>query len=150
MLVEGPTDTRETTSQGSGGSPVNFLDTATCDAILEGLRDADGMMPDLASPDSPAPELEMDMTPHDRYTQTKVKRTAEKGINTFTDVTHTATQVVSRPHRWTSSTQTDPSVVPSQDQSTQDHLLPRRSHAFNQTARPARYHAITQTARPGS
>jgi len=150
MLVEGLTDTRETTSQGSGGSPVNFLDTATCDAILEGLRDADGMMPDFASPDSPAPELERDMTPRDRYTQMRAKRTAEKGMNTFTDVTHTATQVVSRPHRWTSATQTDPFVVRSQDQSTQDHLRPRRCHAFSQTARPARFNAITQTARPGS
>jgi len=147
MLVEGPTDT---TSQGSGGSPVNFLDTATCDAILEGLRDADGTMPDFTSPDSPAPELERDTTPTDRSTQTRVKRTAEKAMNTFTDVTHTATQVVSRPHLWTSATQTAPIVVPSQDAATQDHLRPSRRYAFTQTARPARYNAVTQTARPGS
>jgi len=69
---------------------------------------------------------------------------------TFIDVTHTATQVASRPHLWSSATQTEPTVTSTQNQATQDHLRPRRCHAFSQTARPAYYHAITQTARPGS
>jgi len=37
-------------SQGSGGSPVNFLDPATCEAILDGLRDTDGTCPTSVRP----------------------------------------------------------------------------------------------------
>jgi len=96
MLVEGPTDTRETMSQGSGGSPVHFLDTATCNAILEGLRDTDGHMPDFDSaPCTPPPALPLEVTHVDGHTQTGVAFTREKATSTFIDVTHTATQVVS-------------------------------------------------------
>jgi len=45
LSLEEPTD--DTMSQGSHGSPVNFLDPATCDAILEGLRDTVGSLPDF-------------------------------------------------------------------------------------------------------
>jgi len=63
MLVEGPTDTPETMSQGSGGSPVNFLDPATWEAILDGLRDTDGHMPDFDNaPGTPPPSLPLEMT----------------------------------------------------------------------------------------
>jgi len=49
LWPEGPTDHTqgETMSQGSGESPVNFLDPATCDAILEGLRDQERYIPDF-------------------------------------------------------------------------------------------------------
>jgi len=70
------------------------------------------------------------MTTRDGHTQTGVSYSREKATNTFIDVTDAATQVVSRPHRWTSATQTDSTIVPTQDQSTQDHLRPRRSYAF--------------------
>jgi len=57
MLVEGTLE--DTRSQGSGGSPINFLDPATCDAILEGLRDQEGCIPDFAvsPPGTPPPDL---------------------------------------------------------------------------------------------
>jgi len=56
--------------------------------------------------------------------------------------------VVSRPHRWTSSTQTVTIVVPTQDQTTQVLLRPRRAEAFTQTARPGRTDTWAQTNRP--
>jgi len=151
MLVEGLIDdARETRSQGSGGSPVDFLDPATCEAILNGLYDTDGRIPEFSEgpPGTPPQSLPLEVATHDGHTQTGVAYTREKATNTFIDVTHTATQVVSRPHHWTSSTQTDPIAVPQQDQSTQDHLRPRRSAAFTQTARLGTYHRGMQTDRP--
>jgi len=104
MLVEGPTDdARETLSQGSDGSPVNFFDPATCEAILHGLRDRDGRMPTFSPPGTPPPALDTEMSTRERHTQTTVTRTADKATHTFQDVTHTGTQVVSRPHMWTSA-----------------------------------------------
>jgi len=45
---------QETRSQGSGGLPVDFLDPATCDAVLDGLRDTEGRIPDFSvSPPAP-------------------------------------------------------------------------------------------------
>jgi len=137
-------------SQGSGGSPVNFLDPATCDAILDGLRDRDGRMPNfsVSPPGTPLPFLPAAMTTRDRHTQTRVAYTREKATSTFIDVTPTATQVASRPHLWSSSTHTTTIVVPQQDQATQDHLRPRRSQAFTLTARLGTYQRVTQTDRP--
>jgi len=63
-------------------------------------------------------------------------------------VTHTATQVASRPHVWSSATQTATIVVPSQDQATQAYLRPRRRDTFSQTARPGTYHRGAQTDKP--
>jgi len=52
------------------GSPVNFLDTETCDDILKDLRGADGTLPDFESdPGSPPPTLEAEVA-CDRGTQT--------------------------------------------------------------------------------
>jgi len=150
MLAEGPTgDARETMSQGSSGSPVDFLDSATCEAILDGLRDSDGRMPTFSPPGTPPPALDIEATQRDRHTQTRTgaKYTADKASNTFIDVTDAATQVVGRPHLRTSSTQTSPTVVPSQDQSTQDHLRPCQFTAFTQTARLGTYHRGAQTDR---
>jgi len=46
-------------SQGSDGSPVQFLDPATCDDILANLRGADGILPNFDSePGTPPPTLE--------------------------------------------------------------------------------------------
>jgi len=74
MLAEGPTDDAQgdTMSQGSSGSPVNFLDPATCEAILDGLRDTDGHMPEFAvsPPGTPPPQLELERTRVDSHTQT--------------------------------------------------------------------------------
>jgi len=147
MLVEGPTVTRETSL---GGSPVQFFDLATCDALLEGLREADGTLPDFTTSDLPPPDLERDTAPTNRSTQTRRTRTTERGNNTFLDVTHTATQVVSRPHLWTTATQTSPIVVPSQDVSTQDNLRPHRRYASTQIVPPDVVHMFVQTARAGS
>jgi len=137
-------------SQGSGGSPVNFLDPATCEAILDGLWDADERMPAFAvsPPGTPPPLLLLEMTTRDGHTQTGVSYSREKATNTFIDVTDAATQVVSRPHLWTSATQTATLVASTHDQTTQAHLRPRRSEAFSQTARPGTYHRVTQTDRP--
>jgi len=94
MLVEGPTnDDRETMSQGSGVSPVNFLDPATCDAILEGLRDQAGCIPDFAvsPPGILLPDLPLEISKRDGHTQTGVAYTRDKATNTFVDVTDAAT-----------------------------------------------------------
>jgi len=125
MLVEGPlVDIR---SQGSGGSPVNFLDTATCDAILEGLRDQEGRIPDftVSPPGTPPPHLPLEKTHVDGHTQTGATYTRDKACNTFIDVTDTATQVASRPHVWSSATQTATLVSSTQDVSTQVLICPR-------------------------
>jgi len=146
MLVEGPlVDIR---SQGSGGSPVNFLDQVTCDAILEGLQDQEGHIPDftVSPPGTPPPHLPRERTTYvDGHTQTGATYTREKATSTFIDVTHTATQVASKPHVWTSATQTDPLVSSMQDASTQVLIRPRRHEAFTQTARPGTFHRPSQT-----
>jgi len=105
MLAEGPTDDAqgETMSQGSGGSPVNFLDPGTCEDILDGLQDTDGHMPafDGSPPVTPPPFLEREVgrATRDGHTQTGAMYTRDRCTNTFIDVTDVATQVVSRPHR---------------------------------------------------
>jgi len=128
LWPEGPTNhAQETMSQGSGGSPVNFLDTATYDAILEGLRDKEGSLPDFTGspPGTPPPSLQHETTYVDGHTQTGATYTRDKASNTFIDVTHTATQVSSRPHVWTSASQTDTLVSSTQDASTQVLIRPR-------------------------
>jgi len=119
-------------SLGSGGSPVDFLDTATYEAILESLRDDPGQTPAFSgSPPGTPPDLPLEMTTCDGHTQTGATYTREKATMTFADVTHTATQVACRPHLWTTATQTSTVVASTQDQSTQDNLRPRRCHAFS-------------------
>jgi len=114
-------------SQGSGGSPVDFLDTATYEAILDSLRDDTGRTPAFSgSPPGTPPQLSLETTTCDGHTQTGATFTREKATNTFSDVTLTARQVSSRPHVWSSATQTPSLGVPSQDQSTQVHLRPSR------------------------
>jgi len=60
-------------SQGSG-SPVAFIDAATCDHLLQDLRGADGQLPDFNSigsePGSPPPALEAEVAHGDKETQT--------------------------------------------------------------------------------
>jgi len=94
--------------------------------------------------------LARETTTRDGHTQTGVSHSCEKATNTFTDVTDAATQVSNRPHVWSSATQTEATVASTHDQSTPDHLRPRRYHAFSQTARPAYTQTFTQTARPGT
>jgi len=138
-------------SQGSGGSPINFLDTATCDAILEGLRDTEGSLPDFSGsppgtpPGTPLPELPREITHVDGHTQTGATYTLEKGTSTFVDVTHTGTQVACRPHVWTTASQTTSIAIPHQDASTQVLLRPRRYEAFTQTGRLGTVHRAAQT-----
>jgi len=68
-------------SQGSG-SPVNFLDTETCDTILKDLRDAHRKLPDFNSvesePGSPPPALELEVTHGERGTQTSPASTQDQ------------------------------------------------------------------------
>jgi len=137
-------------SQASGGSPVNFLDPATCDAILEGLRDQVNCLPDfnVSPPGTPPPYLPLEVTLVDGHTQTGATYTRDKASNTFLDVTHTATQVASRPHVWSTSTQTSITAPSSQDQSTQVLIRPRRQESFTQTGRLGTFHRPTQTDRP--
>jgi len=136
-------------SQGSGGSPVNFMDPATGDAILNGLRDADGHMSDFNSaPGTPPPSLDLEVTRVDGHTQTGATFTRDKVTATIISVADAATQVLSRTHRATSSTQTSALVARTFVQTTQVLLRPRRAEAFSQTARPAHYTTWSQTYRP--
>jgi len=118
----------EAMSQGSG-SPVAFLDATTCEDILADIRRPDGTLPDFGSipsePESPPPALELEVTHSDRVTQTELAPSRDQ-----------ATQVLSRPHRWTSATKT-PALTSTTDQTTQVLLRPRQSWAFTQTERPA-------------
>jgi len=115
-------------SQGSG-SPVTFLDTPTCDDILADIRSPDCTLPDFDSipsePGSPPPVLELAVTHCERESQTDPTPTQDQ-----------ATQVLSRPHQETSSTQS-PTLASTTDQTTQVLLRPRQSWAFTQTERPA-------------
>jgi len=118
----------EAMSQGSG-SPVTFLDTATCDDILADIRGPDGTLPDFghiaSEPGSPPPALELEVTHSEGETQTDPALTQDL-----------ATQVLSRIHQGKSSTQT-PAPASTSDQSTQALLHPCRLWAYTQTERPA-------------
>jgi len=92
--------------------------------------------------------LSLETTTCDGHTQTGATFTRKKATNTFIDLTHTATQVSSRPHVWTSATQTASLAAPHTHQSTQVHLRPSRRETFTQTARPGTYHRPSQTDRP--
>jgi len=84
----------------------------------------------------------------DGHTLTGAAYTRDKSTATFIDVTHTATQVSSRPHVWSSSTQTSIIAPSSQDQSTQVLIRPRRHEAFTQTGRLGTVHRPSQTDSP--
>jgi len=140
-------DTQASFSRGAdnqtSGSPLTFLDTATCDDILADIRQPDGTLPDFGSipsePGTPPPELEREVTHIDRETQTDHAPTQERG-----------TQAISRPHQWSSGTQTT-ALASTADQATQVLLRPRQSWAFTQTERSATSShttSFTQTARP--
>jgi len=123
-------DAQEQFSQGAmsqrSGSPVALLDAEACDNILQDLRGADGKLPDFDSvesdPGSPPPALEAEVARGERATQTSPVLSQDQ-----------ATQVVSRPHKATSTTPT-PSSAPTSHQGTQVLLRPPRSVAFTQTA----------------
>jgi len=134
-------------SLGSGKSPIDFLDPATCDAILEGLRDTEGSLPDFTGgpPGTPPPALSREVTKRDGHTQTGAFSTREKATSTFVDVTHTATQVACRPHTWTTATQTATLVSSTLDAFTQVLIRPRRNEAFTQTGRLGTVHRAAQT-----
>jgi len=103
-----------------GGSPLTFLDVTQCDDILADIRQPDGTLPDFGSLPS------------------------EPGSR------DQATQVVSRPHQGTSSTQT-PFPATTSEQGTQALVRPPQSVAYIQTFRPATSTTTswTQTHRPG-
>jgi len=128
----------------TSGSPLTFLDPASCDNILADIRQPDGTLPDFGSipsePGTPPPELEREVTHIDRDTQTNHAPTQDRG-----------TQAISRPHQWSSGTQT-PALVSTANQATQVVIRPRQSWAFTQTERPATSHttSYTQTARPAT
>jgi len=152
LWPEAPTVPQEE-AMSQGGSPVDFLDQATCDAILEGLRDQEGHIPDFTDspPGNPPPNLPRETTSRDGHTQTGACHSQrEKASNTHIDVADAATQVISRPHLWSTATQTATIVTESHDQATQDHLRPPRRNMFTQTAHPGSSNVMTQTARPGS
>jgi len=100
LWPEGPTDNQDTMSLGSGGSPIDFIDPATYEAILVSLRDDPGQTPAFSgSPPGTPPQLSLETTTRDgRHTQTGATFSREKSTMTFVDVTHTATQVACRPH----------------------------------------------------
>jgi len=127
-------------SQGSDGSPVNFLDPATCDDILHNLRHADGSFPtfDSSDPGSPPPTLESEVAHGERATQTSPVPTHDQSTNVLmvpapVSTSDQATQVISRPHQASSLTQT-PAPALTFDQCTQVLLQPPRSVAYTQTA----------------
>jgi len=127
-------------SQGSG-SPVAFMDSTTCDNILADLRGADRQLPDFDSlgsePRSPPPALEAEVAHGERATQTSPVSTRDHATDVLAlgATSDAATQVLSRPHQGTSSTQTL-APAPTSDQSTQALLRPRQSWAYTQTERP--------------
>jgi len=123
-------------NQGSDGSPVNFLDPATCDDILHDLQHADGSFPTFyfSDPGSPPPALEAAVAYGKRGTQTSPLLTHDQSTNVIkvpapVSTSNQATQVISRPHQASSLTQT-PSPAPTSDQGTQVVLRPPRSVAF--------------------
>jgi len=128
-------------SQGSG-SPISFLNPETCDTILQDLRGADGKLLDFDSvesdPGSPLPALKAEVARGERGTQSSPVPHQDQ-----------ETQVVSRPHQATSTTQT-PSSAPTSEQGTQVLLRPPRLVAFTQTATAPRSTRIswTQVPRP--
>jgi len=125
-------DARASFSRGAGspgsGSPITFLDPSTCDDILADIRGPDGTLPDFGSipsePGSPPPALELEVTHSEQGIQTDPAPTQDQ-----------ATQVLSRPHQGTSSSQT-PALASTSDQGIQV-LRPRQLWAFTQTERPA-------------
>jgi len=134
----------ESMSQGSG-SPVNFLDTAACDDILQDIRVPDCKLPDFGSirsePGSPPPALELEVTHGERGTQTSPAPTQDRATTVLIVSARTtsdqATQVLSRPHQGTSSTQT-PASASTSDQTTQVLLRPPSSVAYTLTATEAK------------
>jgi len=126
----------ETMSQGSG-SPITFLDPITCNDIMADLRRADGQLPDFGSvgsePGSPPLALELEVTHCEREAQTSPSLTQDQ-----------ATQVLSRPHQGTSSTEI-PAPASTSDQGQQALLRPPCSVAFTQTAKPATSRTTTWT-----
>jgi len=128
-------------SQGSG-SPVAFMDAATCDDLIQDLRGDDGQLPDFDSlgsePGSPPPALEAAVDHGERATQTHSVTTCDTSTDTGAPAVtpDASTQVLSRPHQRTSATQT-PALASTTDQTTQVFLRPRQSWAYTQTERPA-------------
>jgi len=96
---------------------------------------------------APPPYLPLEVTLIDGHTQTGATYTRDKATLTFINVTHTATQVASRPHVWSSATQTSITAALSQDQATQVLIRPRRQETFTQTGRPGTFHRPSQTDR---
>jgi len=106
-------------------------------------------MPDFNSaPGTPPPSLDLEVTRVDGHTQTGATFTRDKATATYIPLADAATQVLCRPHRVTSLSQTSTLATRMQDQSTQVLLRPRRSEAFSQTAWPSRTTAWSQTYRP--
>jgi len=109
-------------SQGSG-SPVAFMDAETFDHLLADLRGADGQLPDFDSigseSGSPPPALEAEVAHCKRATQTFPVSTRNQSTDALAPLatSDAATQVLSRPHQGTSSTQT-PALASTSDQST--------------------------------
>jgi len=133
----------EAMSQGSG-SPLTFLETSTCDDILADIRQPDGTLPDFGSipsePRTPPPELKAAVAQGHKETQTYPQSTSDQ-----------STQVLSRPHQETSSTQT-PAPASTSDQGQQVTIRPPRSVAYTQTYCPATSStsSYTQTYRPAT
>jgi len=64
LWPEEPTGQEETMSLGSGGSPVDFLDTATYEAILDSFREDPGQTPAFSgSPPGTPPQLARETLP---------------------------------------------------------------------------------------
>jgi len=95
-------------SQGSDGSAVNLIENDTCNEIFQGLKGADGSLPNFErDAGRPAPELEAAVM-CDRATQTSPTQDTLVAVRTVQDagtqvgqatVADQCTQVLSRPNQ---------------------------------------------------
>jgi len=109
-------DAQASFSQGASSqgyeSPVLFMDAATCDGLIQDLRGDDGQLPDFNSigsePGSPPPALEAEVAHGNKKTQTSPMSVHDHSTDALAPVatSDAATQVISRLHQGTSSTQT--------------------------------------------
>jgi len=96
-------------SQGSDGSPVQFLNRATCNDILVDLRGVDGRLPTFDSErGTPPPALVAEVARGERGSQTSHSPMVQNTVTQVDQVTveDQFTQVLIRPSRLVTFTQT--------------------------------------------
>jgi len=115
-----------------GGSPLPFLDASACDEILAHIRLPDGTLPNFAPvPSSPPPPLEVALVNQSTQVDPPPSRTVSTHVQCRPHQGTIGTQVLLRPPRSVSYTQTEQPAF-------------SRTTSWSQTFRPTLLHTGTE------